>query len=46
MLAGGPGSGKSSIVKGLGLEKQGYKIVNQDISLEWAKKLVGFPVTI
>ena len=41
VLAGGPGSGKSSIVKGLGLEKQGYKIVNQDISLEWAKKLVG-----
>jgi adenylate kinase family enzyme len=43
MLAGSPGSGKSSIVKGLGLEKQGYKIVNQDISLEWAKKLVGLP---
>jgi predicted ABC-type ATPase len=43
VLAGGPGSGKSSIVKGLGLEKQGYKIVNQDISLEWAKKLVGLP---
>ncbi len=43
MLAGAPGSGKSSIVKGLGLEKQGYKIVNQDISLEWAKNLVGLP---
>jgi len=43
VLAGAPGSGKSSVVKGLGLEKQGYKTVNQDISLEWAKKLVGLP---
>jgi len=41
VLAGAPGSGKSSVVKGLGLGKQGYKTVNQDISLEWAKKLVG-----
>lgn len=41
LMAGGPGSGKSSVIKSLGLKKQGYKEVNQDISLEWAKKLVG-----
>ncbi len=41
VMAGGPGSGKSTVIKGLGLQKQGYKVVNQDISLEWAKKLVG-----
>ena len=29
--------------EGLGLEKQGYKIVNQDVFLEWAKNLVGLP---
>jgi len=43
VMAGGPGSGKSTVIKGLGLQKQGYKVVNQDISLEWAKKLVGLP---
>ena len=37
-LAGGAGSGKSNVVKQLGLEKQGFKIVNQDISLEWLAK--------
>ena len=42
-LAGGAGSGKSSVVKNLGLEKQGFKIVNSDISLEWLKKNSGLP---
>ena len=42
-LAGGPGSGKSTVVKKLGLEKQGFKIVNQDISLEWLMKNHGLP---
>jgi hypothetical protein len=42
-LAGGAGSGKSNVVKKLGLEKQGFKIVNQDISLEWLKKNNGLP---
>ena len=42
-LAGGAGSGKSNVVKQLGLEKQGFKIVNQDISLEWLKKNHGLP---
>jgi len=42
-LAGGAGSGKSNVVKKLGLEKQGFKIVNQDISLEWLKKNHGLP---
>ena len=42
-LAGGAGSGKSNVVKKLELEKQGFKIVNQDISLEWLKKNNGLP---
>ena len=42
-LAGGAGSGKSSVVKKLGLENKGMKIVNQDISLEWLKKNSGLP---
>ena len=42
-MAGGPGAGKSSVIKGLGLEKQGFKIVNQDISLQWLAKNHGLP---
>jgi hypothetical protein len=42
-LAGSAGSGKSNVVKQLGLEKQGYKMVNQDISLEWLAKNSGLP---
>ena len=42
-LAGGAGSGKSNVVKQLGLEKQGFKVVNSDISLEWLKKNNGLP---
>ncbi len=42
-LAGGAGSGKGSIITKLGLEKQGFKIVNSDISLEWLKKNSGLP---
>jgi predicted kinase len=42
-LAGGAGSGKSNVIKKLELEKQGFKIVNQDISLEWLKKNHGLP---
>ena len=42
-LAGGAGSGKGNVVSKLGLEKQGFKIVNQDISLEWLKKNHGLP---
>ena len=42
-LAGGPGSGKSSIINSLGLKKQGFKVVNQDISLEWLMKNHGLP---
>ena len=42
-LAGGAGSGKSNVVNKLGLEKQGFKIVNSDISLEWLKKNSGLP---
>jgi len=42
-MAGGAGSGKSGVLKQLGLEGQGYKTVNQDISLEWLKKNAGLP---
>ena len=42
-LAGGAGSGKGNVVSKLGLEEMGYKIVNQDISLEWLKKNHGLP---
>ena len=42
-MAGGPGSGKSTVIKGLGLTEQGFKIVNQDISLEWLMKNHGLP---
>ena len=42
-MAGGAGSGKSGVIKSLGLESQGYKLVNQDISLEWLKKNAGLP---
>ena len=42
-LAGGAGSGKSNVVKKLGLEKSGFKVVNSDISLEWLKKNSGLP---
>ena len=42
-LAGGAGSGKGNIIKKLGLEGMGFKIVNQDISLEWLKKNHGLP---
>jgi predicted ABC-type ATPase len=42
-MAGGAGSGKSSVVKKMNLEKSGYKIVNSDISLEWLKKNHGLP---
>jgi hypothetical protein len=42
-MAGGAGSGKGGVIKQLGLEKQGYKIINSDISLEWLKKNHGLP---
>jgi predicted kinase len=42
-MAGGPGSGKSNVIKQLGLKGQGFKVVNQDISLEWLMKNHGMP---
>ena len=42
-LAGGAGSGKGNIIRKLGLEKQGFKVVNSDISLEWLKENHGLP---
>ena len=42
-MAGGAGSGKSNIIKQLGLKEQGFKVVNQDISLQWLAKNHGLP---
>jgi hypothetical protein len=42
-LAGGAGSGKGNVISKLGLESQGFKVVNSDISLEWLKKNSGLP---
>tara|TARA_Y100001937_G_scaffold87149_1_gene117921 strand:- start:6701 stop:17269 length:10569 start_codon:yes stop_codon:yes gene_type:complete len=42
-LAGSAGSGKSNVVKQLGLQEKGFKIVNQDIALEWLTKNSGLP---
>ena len=42
-MAGGPGSGKSNVVKQLKLQEMGFKVVNQDISLEWLMKNHGLP---
>ena len=42
-LAGGAGSGKGNVIRQLGLERMGFKIVNSDISLEWLKKNSGLP---
>jgi dephospho-CoA kinase len=42
-MVGGPGSGKSSVIKGTGLLDKGFKIVNQDISLEQMKIDEGLP---
>ena len=41
-LAGGAGSGKSNVIKQLGLAKD-FKIVDSDISLVWLKKNHGLP---
>jgi len=45
-LAGSAGSGKSNVVKQLGLEGKGFKVVNQDISLEWLAKNSGLPTNM
>jgi len=42
-MVGGPGSGKSSIVKGLDLIEKGYRYVNQDPYLEKYIKEAGLP---
>tara|TARA_R110002072_G_scaffold52528_1_gene139869 strand:- start:1202 stop:10624 length:9423 start_codon:yes stop_codon:yes gene_type:complete len=42
-MAGSAGSGKSNVINKLNLKEQGFKVVNQDISLEWLKKNNGLP---
>jgi predicted kinase len=44
-MAGGPGSGKSYIVKQIGLEGMGFKVLNSDIVYERLLTLVGMPLT-
>ena len=43
LLAGNAGAGKTTIIKQLGLRKQGFKYVNQDIALDWLTKNNGLP---
>ena len=43
LLVGSAGAGKSTIVNKLGLRKQGYKYVNQDVALDWLAKNAGLP---
>ena len=42
-MVGGPGAGKSSIVKGLKLIDEGYRYVNQDPYLEKYIQEAGLP---
>jgi chloramphenicol 3-O-phosphotransferase len=42
-MVGGPGAGKSSIVKGLGLIEKGYRLINQDPYLEKYIEEAGLP---
>ena len=42
-MAGAPGAGKSTVIKGLDLLNQGFKVVNQDIALERLMKESGLP---
>ena len=43
LIAGNAGAGKTTIIDQLGLRKQGFKYVNQDIALEWLTKNSGLP---
>ena len=43
LLVGSAGAGKSTLVNKLGLRKQGYKYVNQDVALDWLAKNAGLP---
>ena len=43
LLVGAAGAGKTTIIDQLGLRKQGFKYVNQDIALDWLSKNNGLP---
>ena len=43
LIAGNAGAGKTTVVEQLGLRKQGFKYVNQDIALDWLTKNNGLP---
>jgi shikimate kinase len=42
-MVGGPGAGKSSVIAGLGLVEDGYRLINQDPYLEKYIKEAGLP---
>ena len=43
LIAGNAGAGKTTVINQLGLRKQGFKYVNQDIALDWLTKNNGLP---
>jgi len=43
LIAGNAGAGKTTVVEQLGLRKQGFKYINQDIALDWLTKNNGLP---
>ena len=43
LLVGAAGAGKTTVINQLGLRKQGFKYVNQDVALDWLSKNSGLP---
>ena len=43
LLVGAAGAGKTTVIDQLGLRKQGFKYVNQDVALDWLSKNSGLP---
>jgi len=43
LIAGNAGAGKTTVINQLGLRKQGFKYINQDIALDWLTKNNGLP---
>jgi len=43
LLMGSAGAGKTTVIEQLGLRKQGFKYINQDVALDWLSKNNGLP---